>query len=113
MNTKSLIAMSILAMALHFSPLSFGQETNEGMSGRGRRWQNRMANLSADDREKLKATRYKAIQDPNVQAALEKMRQARREFTDSMRAAMLKADPSIQSVLDKMPGPGRGGREED
>jgi hypothetical protein len=30
------------------------------------------------------------------------MRQARKEFHDAMQAAMLKADPSIQPMLDKM-----------
>jgi hypothetical protein len=30
-----------------------------------------------------------------------------------MRAAMLKSDPSVQSILDKMPKGGRGQNEED
>jgi hypothetical protein len=40
--------------------------------------------------------------DPAVQAAREKLRQARREFRDIMRPALLKADPSIQPILDKL-----------
>ena len=59
----------------------------------------------------MKAARQKAIQDPSVQAAHEKMRQAHKEFFTAMRAAMVKADPTIQPVLDKIPkgGHGRGG----
>jgi len=34
---------------------------------------------------------------------------AHREFRDAMRAAMLKADPSIQPILNKLPPPDRRG----
>ncbi len=51
------------------------------------------------------------MQDPSVQAAHEKMKQAHQEFMTSMHAAMLKADPSIQPVLDKIPKGGRGGEQ--
>ena len=114
MKIKSLITVSILIGALQLSPVVFGQGANNGGPGRGGRWQQRLANLSPDEREKLKAARQKAMQDPSVQAAHEKMRQARKEFITSMRAAMVKADPGIQPVLDKIPRPGRGGeRDED
>lgn len=53
------------------------------------------------------------MQDPSVQAAHEKMKQAHQEFMTSMHAAMLKADPSIQPVLDKIPKGGRGGGDHD
>jgi hypothetical protein len=113
MRIKSLITMSILIGALQLSPVIFGQGANNGTPGRGGRWQQRLANLSPEEREKLKAARQKAMQDPGVQAAHEKMRQARKDFVTSMRAAMLKADPTIQPVLDKIPKAGRGERDED
>ena len=53
--------------------------------------------------QKLKAAGQKAMQDPAVQAAQEKARQATNEFRDALHASMLKADPSIQPILDKMP----------
>jgi hypothetical protein len=43
------------------------------------------------------------MQDPAVRAAQVRMRQAHREFRDAMRASMLKADPNIQPVLNKIP----------
>jgi len=49
------------------------------------------------------------MQDPAVQAAHDKMRQAHKEFRDAMHAAMLKADPSIQPILNKMPAGNRRG----
>jgi Spy/CpxP family protein refolding chaperone len=104
---KSIITMSILATALQFSPAVFGQDEEQGP--RGKRWEQRLANLSADERQKLQAARQKAMQDPTVQASREKMRQARREFRDAMHAAMLKADPSLQQVLNKIPKRGGSG----
>jgi Spy/CpxP family protein refolding chaperone len=61
-----------------------------------------LANLSEDERARLRAAHQKAMMDPAVQAAREKLRQARREFREIMRPALLKADPSIQPILDKL-----------
>lgn len=112
MKIKSLIIVATLIGAGQLSPVLVGQDANEGTPGRGGRWQNRMANLSPDERQKLMSARQKAMQDPAVQTAEEKMKEARQAFMASMRAAMLKADPSIQSVLDKMPKGGKAGRGE-
>ena len=113
MKIKSLITTSILIGALQLSPAVFGQGGNDDEHGRRGRWQQRLANLTPQEQEKLKAARQKAMQDPGVQAAHEKMRQARQDFMSSMHTAMLKADPTIQPVLDKIPKGGRGERDED
>jgi hypothetical protein len=101
MRIKSLITLSMLAAALQIAPLVFGQDEDQPM-GRGR-WEQRLANLSPEERQKLQAARQKAMQDPSVQAAHDKMRQVHKEFRDAMHAAMLKADPSIQPILNKIP----------
>ena len=62
----------------------------------------RWANLNEEERARLKAAHQKAMADPAVQAARDRLRQARREFREVMRPAMLKADPSIQPILDKV-----------
>jgi hypothetical protein len=103
MKMKSLMTMSILAAALQITPITFGQDANEPGQGWRRHHEERFANLFADEREKLKAARQKAMQDPVVQAAREKRRQADKEFHDALHASMLKIDPSIQPILDKMP----------
>ena len=61
-----------------------------------------LANLTEEERARLRAAHQKAMMDPAVQAAREKLRQARREFREIMRPALLKADPSIQPILDKL-----------
>lgn len=62
----------------------------------------RWANLSEEERSKLKAAHQKAMADPAVWAARDRLRQARREFREVLRPALLKADPSIQPILEKM-----------
>ena len=62
-----------------------------------------MGNLTAEERQKVMTARQAAMKDPAVMAAKEKMQQAGKEMHDVMDAAMLKADPSIKPILDKMP----------
>ena len=107
MKMKFLITMSTLGIALQFAPIARSQDEDQG--GRGRRWEKRLANLSPEERQKVQAAHRKAMQEPSVQAAREKMRQAHKEFHDTMHAAMLKADPSIQPILNKIPAPNRRG----
>jgi Spy/CpxP family protein refolding chaperone len=61
-----------------------------------------LANLTEDERARLRAAHQKAMADPAVQAAREKLKQARREFREILRPALLKADPSLQPILDKL-----------
>ena len=61
----------------------------------------RFASLTPEERAKLKAAHQAAMQDPAVQAAKTQRDTARRAYRDTMRAAMLKADPSLGPTLDK------------
>ncbi len=80
------------------------------------------AKLNEADRAKLMAAREKAMNDPAVQAADELRKKAgtpeeRRasieQFHKAMRAAMLKADPSLAPILDEMkPRKPRGENQE-
>ncbi len=58
-----------------------------------------LANLTPAERKELRAAHAKAKQDPAYQAAKTRMREAR----EAMRAALLKADPNIQPILNKIP----------
>ena len=61
-----------------------------------------LANLTEEERARLRAAHEKAMADPAVQAAREKLKQARHEFREVLRPALLKADPSVQAILDKL-----------
>jgi Spy/CpxP family protein refolding chaperone len=99
-----------LVAALQFAPAVFAQPPDRpnrpSQMDRRPRW----ANLTDEERAKLKAAHQKAMEDPAVRAAQEKLRQARREFREVMRPALLKADPSIQPILEKL-RPERPGRD--
>ena len=92
-----------LAAALQFAPAILAQPpadkpARQFQMERRARW----ASLNEEERAKLKAAHQKAMADPAVRAAHDRLRQARREFREIMRPAMLKADPSIQPILEKM-----------
>ncbi|HVF71834.1 MAG TPA: hypothetical protein VM940_09515 [Chthoniobacterales bacterium] len=104
-GTKANIAYRltlVLTALLTVSPLALAQPPDRPdrpfRNERRARW----ANLSEDERSRLRAAHHKAMEDPAVQAARERLRQARREFREIMRPALLRADPSIQPILDKL-----------
>jgi len=72
------------------------------------------ANLSETDRQKLMAAREKAKDDPSVQAAEAKKKDAKtpeqrqaamEEFHQAMKQALIKADPTIGPILDQLKPP--------
>jgi hypothetical protein len=72
------------------------------------------ANLSEADRQKLMAAREKAKDDPAVQAAEnlkkdaktpEERHAAMEQFHKAMKAALLKADPTLGPILDQLKPP--------
>ena len=87
------------------------------------------ANLSEGDRQKLMAAREKAKDDPAVLAAEELMKNAKNpgdrhaameQFHKAMKAALLKADPTLGPILDQLkppqgppPAPGQNHAMED
>ena len=104
MKTKlTFLLVPTLAAAFQFAPSVQAQSpadkpARQFQMERRARW----ANLNEEERSRLKAAHQKAMADPAVQAARDKLRQARREFREVMRPAMLKADPTIQPILDKV-----------
>jgi Spy/CpxP family protein refolding chaperone len=92
-----------VAAALQFTPAVLAQSppdkpARQFQMERRARW----TNLTEEERSKLKAAHQKALADPAVRVARDRLKQARREFRELLRPALLKADPSIQPILDKM-----------
>jgi hypothetical protein len=100
---STFLLVPALAAALQFGSSASAQSPSDKpnrpfLAERRARW----ANLSEEDRAKLRVAHQKAMADPAVRAAQDKLKQARREFREVMRPAMLKADPSIQAIFDKL-----------
>jgi Spy/CpxP family protein refolding chaperone len=104
MNAKfTFLLVPILAAALQFAPTVLAQPpadkpVRQFQMERRAHW----ASLNEEERSKLKAAYQRAMVDPAVRAARDKLRQARREFREVMRPALLKADPSVQPILEKV-----------
>ena len=113
--TVPLIAAAALATIASGSALfAQAQQDAAGNGGGGRhqwRREQRMALLTPDERTRLKAAHRTAMQDPAVQAAKVQRDQNRKAFRQTLRAAMLKADPSIGPTFDKLRAArGKGGQ---
>jgi hypothetical protein len=112
MNAKfTFLLVPILAAALQFAPALLAQPpadkpVRQFQMERRAHW----ASLNEEERSKLNAAYHRAMVDPAVRAARDKLRQARREFREVVRPALLKADPSVQPILEKV-RPERPGRD--
>ena len=62
----------------------------------------RLAALTLEERQKLMAARRKAKEDPAVKAAEATRETDRKSYHKAMREAMLRADPSVGPILEKM-----------
>ena len=114
MRMKLLLTISLLAAALQIAPVAYAQGRQRGGGGgAGGGGSAAMSNLSPEERQKVMNARKGAMQDPSVTSARQKLQAAQKEFHEALDAAMLKADPSLKPILDKMPkgheGHTRGG----
>jgi hypothetical protein len=94
--------MVILLVSSCFSLPAHSEDSDRPDKSWRHRWEERLANLAPEERQRVIAAHEAANRDPAVQAAREKMHQARKDLQAATRAAMLKSDPSLQAVLDKI-----------
>ena len=57
--------------------------------------------LSIEEQAKLRSAHDMAMRDPALMQSRARYEQARKEFRDRLRDALLKADPSVQPILEK------------
>lgn len=106
----------LLALAAASLMLPLGaQSTNEGTNGApppggpGQRGPGPMANLSEEDRQKVKAAHDAAIQkDPTLEQGMKDAHQAMEKARKAMHDAMIAVDPSVEAILAKMAPPKQG-----
>ncbi len=82
------------------------------VDGAGPGFEKMLAKLDPEQRERVKAAHEKAMQVPEIREARERVAAAVDDLREKMRAAMLKADPSLEDVMKKQAPNGRPGREE-
>ena len=99
MNRTLLIAAALVLLQL--VPCAQAQETGEKSGKHHKLWE-WFNEMSPDELAKFRTARNQAMKDPAVQAANEKRKQADAEYRELLRAQMLKADPSLKPLLDKI-----------
>ncbi|MGZ5024227.1 MAG: hypothetical protein ACXWBS_05120 [Chthoniobacterales bacterium] len=103
MKAKLLFSVVILTSSLQLAPILRAQELDgSDIAAELRDREARINKLSIEDQLKIRAAQQKAAQDPEVKAALEKRNQAIREYRAVVRASMIKADPSIAPLIEKV-----------
>ena len=60
-----------------------------------------LSRLSLEEQAKLRSAHDMAMRDPALILSRARYEQARKEFRDRLRDALLKADPSVQPILEK------------
>ncbi len=95
-------------------PASTPAATTDPTTAHGRHeggMREKLASLTPEEREKLKAAREKARQDPAVKAAEATKDTDRKGFHRTMAEAMVRADPSVAPILEKLRDEGRHGKK--
>ncbi len=110
-----------VALLLAFTTVSRGAEKESdfaailaGVDGSGlikqlQERQQKIEQLSAEERTALDAARKEAMEDPAVKAALAARNDATREFVETVNAHMVKNDPTLAVILSKS-SPGASGQ---
>jgi hypothetical protein len=62
----------------------------------------RFSGLSMEEQAKLRSAHDTAMRDPALAATRQRYQEARKEFRNKLRDALLKADPSVQPILEKV-----------
>lgn len=103
MMLKPFILFLALVAMVQLAPFAFAQEVDgSDLRREVREREERINKLSIEEQLKLRAAQQKAAEDPAVKAALEKRNKAIEEFRAALRASMIKADPTVQPILDKV-----------
>jgi biopolymer transport protein ExbB/TolQ len=94
--------LALVAM-VQLAPFAFAQEVDgSDLRREVREREERVNKLSIEEQVKLRAAERNAAEDPAVKAALEKRNRAIQEFRAALRASIIKSDPTVEPILDKV-----------
>ena len=92
---RLVLATALLAFLLPTS--GFSQPPPRSDFRRGR-----LSTLSMEEQARLRSAHDMAMRDPTLAQSRERYEQARSEFRERLRAALVKVDPSVQPILEKV-----------
>lgn len=62
----------------------------------------RLPALSGEERARLLSAHLAALRDPALRESRERFQQARREYRDKLQDALIKADPAVRPIIEKV-----------
>jgi hypothetical protein len=92
---RMVFVTALLAVLLPASGFAQGPPGNDFRRGR-------FSRLSREEQVRFRSAHDMALRDPQLAATRQRYEQARREYRDKLRDALLKADPSVQPILEKV-----------
>jgi hypothetical protein len=95
MMKRQILVTALLATLLSADAFAQGPQGPNFRRGRFYR-------LSLEEQARLRSAHDTAMRDPALAQSRERYEQARRDFRERLRAALLKADPSVQPILEKV-----------
>jgi hypothetical protein len=103
MILKPFVLSFALVAMVRLAPFAFAQEVDgSDLRREVREREERVNKLSVEEQLKLRAAERNAAKNPAVKAALEKRNRAIQEFRAALRASMIKSDPTVEPILDKV-----------
>ena len=92
---RQVLLTALLAFLLAASGFAQGPQGNDFRRGR-------FSRLSMDEQARFRSAHDMALRDPALAATRQRYEQARNEYRNKLREALLKADPSVQPILEKV-----------
>jgi hypothetical protein len=92
---RQVLVTALLTFLLPASGFAQGPQGNDF----GRR---RFSRLSMEEQARFRSAHDMALRDPALAATRQRYEQARNEYRNKLREALLKADPSVQPILEKV-----------
>jgi len=92
---RLVLVTAFLAVLLPTVGFAQGPQGNDFRRGR-------FSRLSREEQARFRSAHDTAMRDPALVATRQRYEQARKEFRDKLREGLLKADPSVQPILEKV-----------
>ncbi len=92
---RQVLLTALLAFLLAASGFAQGPQGNDFRRGR-------FSRLSMEEQARFRSAHDMALRDPALAATRQRYEQARNEYRNKLREALLKADPSVQPILEKV-----------
>ena len=102
MKSKTLLLFALVFAVAGSTGLRAAETDGSDLERELRQRDEKISKLSVEEQLKLRAAHVKAAEDPAVQAALAKRNEAVRELRETLRATVIKVDPAVAPILDKI-----------